>query len=148
MRYWDASALVPLLVEEPGSDATREWLEQDATIVTWVWSRVEIASAVERRVRDNTLGRRQRREVLQRFTRLANAWDEIADVLAVRRLALALLARHPLTAADSAQLAAALFAAEDDASSLPFVCLDQRLAEAAERENMAVVTWPEEELEE
>ena len=52
MRYWDASALVPLLVAEPIGSVVRGWLAEDGRIVTWVWTNTEIASAVERRTRD------------------------------------------------------------------------------------------------
>ncbi|MDT3677593.1 MAG: hypothetical protein ROZ64_01995 [Burkholderiaceae bacterium] len=46
---------------------------------------------------------------------------------------------HPLRAADSTPLAAALVAAEHQPATLAFVCLDQRLTEAAAREGFEVV---------
>ena len=76
---------------------------------------------------------------MARFDRLAAAWDEVSDLIAVRARALGLLARHDLRAADAAQLGAALLAAEDDPASLEFVCLDQRLADAADREGLRVL---------
>jgi hypothetical protein len=45
-----------------------------------------------------------------------------------------LLRVHPLRAADSLQLAAAVVASEGDPGELPFVCLDEKLAQAASRE--------------
>ena len=84
MRYWDASALVPLVVAEPASDRVREWLAEDGHIITWVWTRTEIVSAVERRSREGALSRMERREVLGRFDALAGDWDEVTDILAVR----------------------------------------------------------------
>lgn len=65
-------------------------------------------------------------------------WDEVVDVLAVRTRANAVLARHPLRAADAGQLGAALLVSEQLADPLVFLCLDQRLVEAAEREGLAV----------
>jgi aminopeptidase N len=50
-----------------------------------------------------------------------------------------LLRVHPLRAADSLQLAAALAIAGDDPSELGFVCLDQRLVEAARKEGLDVI---------
>ena len=135
MRYWDASALVPLVVEEGPTERVRGLLGQDPAIVTWAWTPVELASAVERRTRAGELTREQRRTALDRFGRLGAAWDEVTDVLAVRRAALGVLARHPLRAADAAQLGAALVVAGQD-RTLEFVCLDDRLAEAAEREGL------------
>lgn len=136
MRYWDASALVPLVAAEPGTEDARAWLREDPGIVTWAWTRVEIASAVERRSREGHLTRAERRHTLERFRALADAWDEVTDVLAVRSRALGLLARHPLRAADAAQLGAALVVGDELGSPLPFVCLDERLAIAAEREGL------------
>lgn len=108
MRYWDASALVPRVVAEPNSGVARTWLSEDDQIVTWAWTRTEIVSAVERRAREGSLSRPRRREVLRRFEAFAGSWDEVTDVLAVRSRANALLARHPLRAADAGQLGAAL----------------------------------------
>ena len=136
MRYWDASALVPLIVAEPHSQRVRRWLSEDDRVVTWVWTHAEITSAIERRARDGLLSRPQRRDVLARFDLLAASWDEVADMLAVRSRASALLARHPLRAADAGQLGAALLVQEQVARPLTFVCLDSRLSLAAELEGL------------
>lgn len=140
MRYWDASALVPLVVSEPESGLVRARLSEDDRIATWAWTRTEIISAIERRTREGSLSRIQRREVLARFNAFADGWDEVTDVLAVRSRANALLAQHPLRAADAGQLASALLIQEQLTDpALPFVCLDQRLSIAAERESLRVI---------
>ena len=139
MRYWDASALVPLVVAEPDSELVRTWLSEDDQIVTWAWSRTEITSAIERRARDGSLSRHQRREALRRFEAFAESWDEVTELLAVRSRANALLARHPLRAADAGQLGAALLIQEQLAGALTFVCLDHRLSTAAELESLRVM---------
>ncbi len=141
MRYWDSSALVPLLIEEEGSERTRGWLREDPAILTWVWTRVEITSAVERRVREGVVTRDERRRILRRLQEVAADWDEVVDILAVRHRATALLARHSLRAADAGQLGAALLAAEGEPGTLTLVCLDDRLADAGEREGLQVLTW-------
>ena len=142
MRYWDASALVPLVVAEASSDAVRRWLAEDGRIVTWAWSRAEIVAAIERRTREGLLSRPQRRAVLERFSSFADTWDEVTEVLAVRARASALLARHPLRAADAGQLGAALLVQEQLSEPLSFVCLDRRLAYAAELESLQVIPEP------
>lgn len=109
MRYWDASALVPLIVSGPASRLARSWLLEDDHIVTWAWTRTEITSAIERRTREGALTR-------------ANA----------------VLARHPLRAADAGRLGAALLVSEQLADPLVFLCLDECLGEAAEREGLTV----------
>jgi predicted nucleic acid-binding protein len=108
-------------------------------IVTWAWSVVEITSAVERRFREGRLSQVDRREVLARLSLLAAQWDEITDTLAVRRQANRLLARYPLRAADAGQLASALVLFEDQPEGQGFVCLDQRLGQAAEMEGFRLL---------
>ena len=139
MRYWDASALVPLIVAEPDSELVRGWLAEDDHIVTWVWTRTEITGAIERRTREGLLSRRRRREVLDRLGVLAGRWDEVTDMLAVRSRADALLARHPLRAADAGQLGAALLVQEQVACSLTFACRDRRLLSAADVEGLRIL---------
>ena len=138
MRYWDASALVPVVVAEPDSESARAWLSEDGHVVTWAWTRTEIVGAVERRVREGSLSRSQRSEALERLHAFAASWDEVTEIPAVRARAEALLARHPLRAADAGQLGAALLVQEECAGALTFVCLDRRLSLAAERESLQV----------
>ena len=138
MRYWDASALVPLIVLEPATPQARTWLAEDPEVVTWFWTRIEIVSAIERRTREEALSRSQRRGLLKRLDALAGSWDEVTEGLAVRSRARSLLARHPLRAADAAQLGAALLIQEQIATPLLFLCLDRRLAMAAELEGLRV----------
>ena len=139
MRYWDASALLPLIVTEADSDLVRGWLSDDDHIVTWVWTRTEITGAIERRTREGSISRPQRRAVLDRLSALAGGWDEVTEVLAVRTRANALLARHALRAADAGQLGAALLVQEQLAGPLTFACRDQRLVSAADLEGLRVL---------
>ncbi len=139
MRYWDASALVPLLVGEADSELVRGWLSEDDHIVTWVWTRTEITGAIERRTREGSISRPQRRELLERLRVLADRWDEVTEVLAVRARADALLARHVLRAADAGQLGAALLVQEQLAGPLTFACRDQRLLSVADLEGFRIL---------
>lgn len=140
MRYWDASALVPLIVAQPDSHLVREWLAEDDQIVTWVWTGTEIVSAIERLTREGKISRQQRRAALEEFGDLSNQWDEVTDAVAVRARALGVLARHPVRAADAGQLAAAMLIQEQLTFPLSFMCLDRRLALAAEREGLRIPT--------
>jgi antitoxin (DNA-binding transcriptional repressor) of toxin-antitoxin stability system len=80
----------------------------------------------------------------ERLERLAGrASHEVSDLAAVRVRAIALLARHSRRAADAMQLGAALLVAAPDPASLIMTVLDKRLAAAAEREGLRVLTWPE-----
>lgn len=130
---------MPLLVLETRSEEMRALYEEDSILITWAWTRVEIVSAIERRVRDESMSRDQRRKILDALGSLAESWDEVVDVAAVRSRALAVLARQTLRAADAGQLGAALLVADDRPDSLDFVCLDDRLGLAAEREGFRVL---------
>lgn len=138
MRYWDASALVPLIIREPSTPQVSGWHDQDPRIVTWVWSRVEVASAIERRARHGALSGAYRLQALRQFEALAAGWAEVGKHREVRGLAMDLLGRHPLRAADAGQLAAAMMVRQDLSGSIGFVSLDRRLAEAARREGFLV----------
>jgi hypothetical protein len=35
MRYWDASALVPLCIQEPASEHVRSLYEEDSAVLAW-----------------------------------------------------------------------------------------------------------------
>ena len=142
MRFWDASAVAPLLFEDRATELVRGWLGEDPDMVLWGLTRLELVSAIERRAREGLLRPAERGAALIRAERLASDAHEVADLAAVRVRAVPLLARHPLRAADAAQLGAALLVADPDPFSLTMVVLDHRLAEAAEREGLGVLTWP------
>jgi uncharacterized protein len=143
LRYWEASALLPLIVEEAGSELASQWLVTDDHVCTWAMTRVELASTIERRTREGRLTPKERRAALELVTALAKAATEIIDVEGVRDRATQVLARHALRAADAAQLGAALTVVSAGVRGLQFVTLDRRLADAASREGLDVVTWDE-----
>lgn len=134
MRFWDASALVPLLVTEPPRDALLALLDADPIMVVWWGAPVECASAIARRERDGSLALSDASAAFDRLKQLARGWQEVLPSDPVRSVALRLLRVHPLRAADSLQLAAALVAAEHEPATLEFVSLDDRLNDAASRE--------------
>lgn len=139
MRFWDASALVPMLIEEPVTGAIRSAMEADRELTVWWATPVECASAVARRLRECAVDPPDADEALRRLDDLAAHWQEVAPTDAVRRAARRLLRIHQLRAADALQLAAALIAAGDEPGSLPLVSLDERLIAAARLEGFAVV---------
>ena len=140
MKYWDSSALVPLLVEEPTSDELRKLLEKDDQILTWSWTRAEVVSAIERRCRENSDSRARRRNTLAEFISFVRSWYEFSEMHLIQSRALELLAHHPLRAADAGHLATALLCRERSRLLLDFVCLDNRLSQAAAREGFHVVS--------
>jgi predicted nucleic acid-binding protein len=142
MRFWDSSAVVPLLVAEPSTPWARKLLRSDPRGIIWVLSPVEVRSALIRQRRDDRLTERAFREARARAERLFRALSVIVAVEPVRDRALRLLDLHELRAADALQLAAALIATGENPSAMPFVTLDQRLADAAGREGFPVEALP------
>ena len=56
MRFWDASAIMPLISREPLSEEMGGLLERDTGMVIWWAARVECISAISRRAREGSLG--------------------------------------------------------------------------------------------
>jgi hypothetical protein len=105
----------------------------DPQMVVWWGTELECASALTRRERDGT-GPSVTARRLERLDELTAEWHEIEPSSTLRRTARRLLRVHPLRAGNALQLAAALRATEDAGRPLPFVCLDERLSGAAQRE--------------
>jgi predicted nucleic acid-binding protein len=108
-EFWDASALVPLLIDKPSTRTVQAFsavarLERQGALVAFAIDR-----AFERL-------RGLPREVAQRF-----------------------LSVHPLRTADALQLAVAYVGSDRSPTSLEFVTLDERLADAARKEGFSVV---------
>lgn len=139
MRYWDSSAVIPLIVDEPARESLLELYQDDWQIVAWWTTPVEIASAVARREREGLLTSDEAEGAMKAARRLAAAWHEVVPSDAVRRTAERLVRVHTLRAADSLQLAAALIAANHDPGTLEIVCCDARLSAAARREGFTVI---------
>jgi len=139
MRFWDASAIVPLLVAEEPTPAVRALMIEDPQMAVWALTPLEVLSALWRRRRLAEIEVRAHAAAEDALVELETAWSIVIDVTQVDRRARRLLATHPLRAADAAQLAAALLACDESPERLPFVTLDERLAEAARREGFAVL---------
>jgi uncharacterized protein len=139
MRFWDTSALVPLLVHEGSSAAASDEYERDPDVVVWWLTGVECVSALARLERDGALSAGSMSAAIARLDDIAASWHEVLPVESVRRVATRLLRVHRLRAADALQLAAASLVAEERPETLPLLTLDARLADAAEREGFRVV---------
>jgi predicted nucleic acid-binding protein len=139
MRFWDASAIVPLLVFETSSRALQALAKQDPTMLVWWGSEVECASALARIERDGALDPRGVTLAFDRLRLLSHVWHEIEPSDLIRQTAVRFLRVHPLRAADALQLAAVFAAAEHRPTSLDVVTLDERLAVAASKEGFPVL---------
>jgi len=139
LKFWDSSAVVPLIVPQESSVMIQGEYTRDPILNVWCLTPVEVWSAVCRLRREALLDSPGMRDARNRLRRLVESWIEIDDIRAVRRRAQRLLETHPLRAADSLQLASALVLVSDRPERFSFVTLDDRLAEAAEREGFDVV---------
>jgi hypothetical protein len=138
MRFWDSSAIVPLLFRQPQTDIVRAILEEDDGMVVWWSSQTECASAFARLRREQLVSIEAESQVLHLLRELSDSWHEMRPTEDVRAVSLRLLRTHPLRAADVLQLAAALsWIGRPEGEVL--VTYDERLATAARLEGFTVV---------
>ncbi len=143
MRFWDSSAVVPLIVEESASLACRRLLRADSDVVVWALTRVEVHSTLQRLRRMRLLEGQSVRRAELRLDRLSGRWDEVVALEAARDEAERLLDAHGnlnLRAADAMQLGAALVSCEGRPRRRAFVTLDEDLGRAAKTEGFDVIT--------
>lgn len=138
MRFWDTSAVVPLLLDEQHSETCAQGLDEDPAMVVWWCTRVECVSALTRREREGTLTAEMMNSALEALDELAAGWSIVAPLDLIAQTARRLLRVHPLRAADALQLASALSACASRPQTVPFVCLDEQLRAAAQREGCVV----------
>ena len=139
MRFWDASAIVPLLVAEASTPRLQALAASDPDMLVWWGSRLECVSALARLEREAALDPQGVMLSIERLRQLAAGWHEVDPMDIVRETATRLLRVHPLRAADALQLAAAFIAAEQRPASLELLTLDERLASAAQKEGFVVI---------
>lgn len=107
-------------------------------MVVWWGTRLECASALARLRREGLLGRTDEEAAWEVVDDLERGWHEVVPGLDVRESAERLLRLHPLRAADSLQLAAALQWAGTPPQG-EFVTFDHALADAARKEGFTVL---------
>jgi predicted nucleic acid-binding protein len=138
VKFWDSSALIPLVVPETTSRSLQELYRNDPVVFAWWATEIECTSAIVRRQRDRSIADEVAADAFARLAALRLGWHEVEPGEEVREAAKRFLRVHDLRTADALQLAAAFFAAEARPSTLPFVSLDERLAGAARREGFPV----------
>lgn len=138
MRFWDASALVPLCVDQPASTAVHRLLKGDPAMAVWWGSPVECWSAFARLRREGVLKATEDETARSLLAQLQRAWVEIEPSEEVRGQAARLLRLHPLRALDALQLAAAALWAGSPAAG-EVISLDDRLREAARLEGLGIL---------
>ena len=138
MKFWDSSAVVPLLAPQARTAAAEQLLKDDPEIAVWWAAKVECTSALARLSRDGTMSDDQVEQALARLARLLDSAIEVDAAPSIRDVACRLLRMHPLRSADALQLAAALEVCGPISRNTQFICFDRRLALAARREGLLV----------
>ena len=142
MKFWDSSAIVPLVSDEEKSAWARKQLRTDPVGIVWCLSSVEVQSALARRLREGALSRKDHDAAERRSRALFRSMSRVVAIEPVLQRALRIVNVHPLRAADSLQLAAALVVSRDRPADLTFATLDVRLAEVARSEGFPVeIDW-------
>ncbi len=138
MRFWDSSALVPLLSEQTASEVMNSLLREDGAMVVWWGTCAECAVAISRLKREGSFDDESEQGSRAALDEFASDWTEIEPADDMRLLASLLSKDHPLKTADSLQLAAALRWCEGGTEGSGFACLDRTLRRAAMGEGFDV----------
>jgi uncharacterized protein len=139
VRFWDTSAIVPLVVRQAESGLARDWLLEDGELAVWTLTSVELASAVYRLVREGAIPEEMARVAESRADALLATAHFVREVEAVKATASRLLRVHALRGADALQLASAMVWAGGDPRGLTVCAFDARLAPAALKEGFRVL---------
>lgn len=142
MNFWDASAVLPLVVRESFSASLSRLATGARSHVVWWGTTVECDSAISQLAREGHLSSDDVREIQESVDRLLESWTVVEPTAAVKSVARRLLKVYPLRAGDALQLAAAVTAAEGRPEAVSFVSLDERLREAAGREGFRLLPAP------
>jgi len=142
MIFWDSSAIVALIFEEPASAAVVDIVRDDGSMAAWWGTPTECFSAIARRESTGDIAAPDADRARRLVDRWAAVWHEVLPSEVVREHAGRLLRRHPLRAADALQLAAALSWARDRPRGHVLCTLDARLAAAARGEGFELAVPP------
>ncbi len=139
MRFWDSSAVVPLIFKERTTGSLNALLAEDAEMTVWWGTWAECAVTISRLRRAGMLDEASKGETRTALNGLDAEWTEIEPEDDLRLLASLLAVDYPLKTADALQLAAALRWRGGATEDMEFVCLDEQLRRAARSEDFRVL---------
>ena len=137
--FWDASAVVRVSVKHQASVRARPLLDAHAPAVWW-GTPVEVRSALVRLKSEGVLSEPAYQACRRKLAAMLESWLEIGPTDVVRELALDVLDRFTLKAADALQLAAALAWCRQRPKGRLFVSSDSRLSAAASQAGFEIAS--------
>jgi len=140
MKFWDSSAILPLIVKESTTHFLLKLKKSDDEMVVWWGTETECLSALARREREGGLDRAAVSLAEGNLAKILSRSYEVQPTTEVRRIARRLLMTHPLRAGDALQLASALFFSGIQVPELPFVTLDKNLASSVGKEGFSLIS--------
>lgn len=135
MRFWDSSALVPLIVYEASTEQMKELLLDDRDVVVSFITPLEVESAIWRRVRGSNIDAQIAAK--RRLSALVAEWTVFDDVASTLAEATRVVKRYGLRSLDAVQLAAALLVRGVESPSI--VTTDEELITAASAEGFRIL---------
>jgi len=141
MKFWDSSAILPLLVKEDSSSKILNYLSRDQEMIVWWGTYLECLSGLARKEREGNLSLQDFGKAKQRLQSLTSQWNEVQPVDQIKEVAERLLRNHDLRAAYSLHLASALLFCQHKPENFVFVSLDMKLNLAANKEGFT--NWEE-----
>lgn len=138
MRYWDSSAILAIVFDEPAAATLSVLFDLDPDIASSFITPLEIVSSIWRRRHAHPHLPDAHQSTDERFAYLSRRWFTTGDQRTLE-IALRLVTRRPLRTGDAIQLATAIELATEHSLLLDFVTLDRNLAAAARAEGFAVL---------
>jgi predicted nucleic acid-binding protein len=139
MKFWDTSAIIPLIIDQACSSEIKEIFKPDTRMVVFWGTYIECHSALSRLHRENILTREGLRDAIKLLDVLNNYWTEILPGNLLKEQSVRVISIHGLKTLDSLQLASALIWTNKNPKGNGFVSLDRQLREAAGREGFNVL---------
>ena len=109
MTFWDTSALLLVLAEQPGGLDVVPLMEKGSDVAVWWGTRVELVSGVCRLHREGRIDEKALSGLLSKIDAVTSEANQVEPTEQVERLQFVCLELHNLRAADALQLAAALY---------------------------------------
>jgi hypothetical protein len=139
VKFWVASAIVPLLVAETTTERLQALGQRDPDMLAWWGSAVGCASTLARLERDAALDPKSAELAFQRLRLVADAWHEIEPSEPVRENTVRFFSCACAAGRRCAAARRGLRCCGTPSASLQVVTLDDRLADAMRREGFALV---------